>query len=190
MNVGPLEARTASVDQTRSLAASMAELATAGDLILLVGDMGAGKTAFAQGFAAGLGVTEQVTSPTFTIVHEYSGRLDLHHLDAYRLEHLQEVADLGVAEMLDEPAVMLVEWGDVILPALPPDYLEVRLRFGLGDDDRWLTFSPVGQRWSARLRRLGEVVEPFSLPSTEPDGPVAVGDDDVIRQDDSGRPPC
>lgn len=159
MNDAAPSARTTDADQTRALAAAIAASTTAGDLILLVGEMGAGKTAFAQGFGTGLGVTEPITSPTYTIVHEYVGRLALHHVDAYRLEHLQEVADLGIAEMLDEPAVMLVEWGDVILPALPADYLEVRLAFGPRDDDRQLTFTAVGRRWSARLRRLGEIVD-------------------------------
>ena len=146
-----LKARTTGTDQTRALAAALAGLATSGDLILLVGEIGAGKTAFAQGFGSGLGVAERITSPTFTIVHEYTGRLTLHHLDVYRLEHLQEVADLGLAEMLDEPAVMLIEWGDAIVPALPADYLEVRLAFESGDDDRLLSFTPIGTSWSAAL---------------------------------------
>lgn len=164
MTADPLTALTTEADQTRALAEAMAAIAVAGDLILLVGEMGTGKTAFAQGFGSGLGVTEQITSPTFTIVHEYSGRLALHHLDAYRLEHLQEVAELGIAEMLDEPAVMLVEWGDVILPALPPDYLEVRISYGPEDDHREFSFAPVGARWVARQRVLGDVVEPWCTP--------------------------
>ena len=72
--------------------AAIAELARPGDLVLLAGELGAGKTAFAQGFGRGLGVTEPITSPTFTLVHQYDGPLALHHLDVYRLEHLQEVA--------------------------------------------------------------------------------------------------
>jgi tRNA threonylcarbamoyladenosine biosynthesis protein TsaE len=161
----PISAQTSEADQTRAMAEALARTAVAGDLILLVGEMGTGKTAFAQGFGFGLGVTDQITSPTFTIVHEYAGRLALHHLDAYRLEHLQEVAELGIAEMLDEQAVMLVEWGDVILPALPADYLEVRIAYGPDDDDRLFSFSPVGSRWTARHRLLGDVVQPWRRPS-------------------------
>ena len=165
---------TAAADQTKAVAAAIADLAVPGDLFLLVGEMGSGKTAFAQGFGAGLGITEPITSPTFTIVREYPGRLALHHLDAYRLEHLQEVAELGVAEMLDEPAVMLVEWGDAILPVLPADYLEVRLEFGEGDDERDILLAPVGARWMARLRVLGEIVAPWTAgtaaPTREADG--------------------
>lgn len=163
MMTGELAALTTEAEQTKAMAAAMAGTAVEGDLILLVGEMGTGKTAFAQGFGAGLGVTEQITSPTFTIVHEYAGRLALHHLDAYRLEHLQEVAELGVAEMLDEPAVMLVEWGDVILPALPADYLEVRISYGGDDDHRLFSFTPVGTRWLARRRSLADVVGPWLI---------------------------
>ena len=125
--------------------------------------MGSGKTAFAQGFGAGLGVTEPITSPTFTIVREYEGRLALHHIDAYRLEHLQEVAELGVAEMLDEAAVMLVEWGDAIRPALPPEHLEVHLDFGDGDDDRDLGLTASGSRWLARHRALCQRLAPWTV---------------------------
>ena len=99
-------------------------------MIVLAGDLGAGKTAFVQGFGRGLGVTERITSPTFTLVHVYEGRLPVHHLDVYRLEQLSEALDLGLPEMLDEGGVVLIEWGDAILPVLPHDFLEVRLTFG------------------------------------------------------------
>lgn len=152
-------AATSSAAGTQALAAALAEVCGPGDLIVLAGEMGAGKTAFAQGFARGLGIRDRVTSPTFTIVREYAGgRLALHHLDVYRLDQLREVLELGVAEMLDEDAVMLVEWGDVVLPALGDQYLEIRLAFGVGDDDRLLELSPRGRPWQARQRVLGEVL--------------------------------
>ncbi|MCU1352648.1 MAG: tRNA threonylcarbamoyl adenosine modification protein YjeE [Acidimicrobiales bacterium] len=158
----PLQAVTSEPAQTRAVGAALASVAGAGDLLVLAGEMGAGKTAFAQGFGAGLGVDEPITSPTFTIVREYVGReLALNHVDVYRLDHLQEASDLGLGEMLDEAAVMLVEWGDAILPALPPDYLEVRITFGDGDDDRRLEIVTVGPRWSARYRTLTEVLGPW-----------------------------
>ena len=89
-------ATTSSASATADLAAALAELAQPGDLLLLAGDLGAGKTAFCQGFGRGLGVDEQITSPTFTLVQSYTGRLDLYHLDVYRLEQLDEVVDLGL----------------------------------------------------------------------------------------------
>jgi tRNA threonylcarbamoyladenosine biosynthesis protein TsaE len=156
-----LVARTTSVDQTRALAGALATLARPGDLLLLAGDLGAGKTAFAQGFGVGLGVTEPITSPTFTLAQQYDGRLRMHHLDVYRLEQMAEVLDLGLAELLDDGGVVLIEWGDAILPALPTDYLEVRLTFGAGDDERRLALRRVGPSWSSRDRALADAVAPY-----------------------------
>jgi tRNA threonylcarbamoyladenosine biosynthesis protein TsaE len=150
-----IKAKTTSVDDTRALAAALAELARPGDLILLAGDLGAGKTAFAQGFGAALGVTEHITSPTFTLANQYEGRLVLNHLDVYRLDQLEEIFDLGLPEMLDEGGVTLIEWGDVIAPALPADYLEIRLASSDDDEDeRRLEIDTAGPRWSARMRAL------------------------------------
>jgi tRNA threonylcarbamoyladenosine biosynthesis protein TsaE len=150
-----IKARTDSVDDTRALAAALAELARPGDLILLAGDLGAGKTAFAQGFGSALGVTEQITSPTFTLANQYQGRLEFNHLDVYRLDQLEEVFDLGLPEMLDDGGVTIIEWGNVIAPALPADYLEIRLSIDDDlDDRRRLEVDTAGPRWSARTRAL------------------------------------
>jgi tRNA threonylcarbamoyladenosine biosynthesis protein TsaE len=153
---------TRAVDDTRALAEAVAGLSRPGDLVLLAGDMGAGKTAFTQGFGRGLGVTERITSPTFTLVHVYEGRVPIHHLDVYRLEQLSEVLDLGLAEILDGEGIVLVEWGDAILPVLPHDFLEVRLTFGPGDDDRRLVIRAVGPTWSPRLDAVAGVVSPWA----------------------------
>jgi tRNA threonylcarbamoyladenosine biosynthesis protein TsaE len=161
-----ITAATASVTQTRSLAAAIAELARPGDLILLVGDLGAGKTAFVQGFGAALGVHDTITSPTFTLARQYQGRLELNHLDVYRLEQLDETLDLGLQELLDGPTVTLIEWGDTIVPALPADYLEVRLTFGAGDDDRLLQVRSVGTSWGARARALGAALGTWMINDT------------------------
>jgi tRNA threonylcarbamoyladenosine biosynthesis protein TsaE len=152
--------RTTSPAATQQLAHGLASLARPGDLVLLVGEMGAGKTAFAQGFAVGLGVAEQVTSPTFTLVRHYEGRLMMHHVDVYRLDTMAEVTDLGLAELLDDDGVTLIEWGDVIVGALQPDYLEVRLSFGEADEhERFVELGSVGQAWSARQRAIGQALE-------------------------------
>jgi tRNA threonylcarbamoyladenosine biosynthesis protein TsaE len=145
---------TRAAAETKAMAAVVAEHARPGDLVVLAGDLGAGKTTFAQGFASGLGVQEVVTSPTFTLAHAYTGRLVLNHVDVYRLEHLAEVADLALGEMIDSGGVTLIEWGDAILAALPPDYLEVRLQLGDGDDDRRVTVRAVGPTWAARQPAL------------------------------------
>jgi tRNA threonylcarbamoyladenosine biosynthesis protein TsaE len=157
-----LAARTDSVDATRELGAALAVLMEPGDLLLLAGELGAGKTAFTQGLGRGLGIEDRITSPTFTLAREYEGgRLLLHHLDVYRLEQLEEILDIGLPELLDDGGVTLVEWGDVVAPGLPQDYLEVRLAFGEGDDDRLLTFEATGSRWQARTRLLGDVIGPW-----------------------------
>jgi tRNA threonylcarbamoyladenosine biosynthesis protein TsaE len=150
---------------TRDVAAAIASVAVAGDVYLLAGELGAGKTAFSQGFGAALGITDRIVSPTFTIARQYSGgRLHLHHLDVYRLEHLREATDLGLSELLDDGGVALIEWGDAIVPVLPADFLEVRITFGEGDDDRLLALRPVGHGWQARCRMLHEVLAPWVLP--------------------------
>ncbi len=155
-------ATTASVDETRDVGAAVAGLARAGDILVLAGDLGAGKTAFVQGFGRALGVAERITSPTFTLVHVYEARLPIYHLDVYRLDQLSEALDLGLPEMLDDGGVVLIEWGDAITPVLPHDYLEVRLTLGAGDDDRALALRAVGPGWVARIGALARAIEPWT----------------------------
>ena len=108
-----------STDDTRGIAQAIAKLVRAGDMIVLIGEMGSGKTTFSQHFAHALGVTEPVTSPTFNLLHNYAGgRLQLHHADLYRLERTGELDDLGLTELQEDGGVMLVEWGDVVGDAL------------------------------------------------------------------------
>jgi tRNA threonylcarbamoyladenosine biosynthesis protein TsaE len=157
--VSAIHVRTTSAEQTFAVAHGVAEVLHPGDLLILAGDLGAGKTLFAKGLAAGLGVTEPVVSPTFTLVREYEGTgVRVQHVDVYRLDQMQEVLDLDLDELLEAGAVTLVEWGDVVDSLLPPERLVVRLDHpeGSGDDERTLTFEPVGPSWSARedaLRR-------------------------------------
>jgi tRNA threonylcarbamoyladenosine biosynthesis protein TsaE len=145
-----LTARTKSADDTRALAAELAAVARPGDLILLAGDLGAGKTTFVQGFGRALNVEAPITSPTFVIVHTYEGSLPVVHVDAYRLEHLQELVDLGIGELFDEAGVTLIEWGDAVIPALPPEFLEVRLELGDDDDARVVRLHGSGSTWAVR----------------------------------------
>lgn len=154
--------QTHSVEETRAVAGVLGKMAEAGDVLLLAGDLGAGKTAFAQGYGAALGVESRVTSPTFTLANRYEGRLVLNHLDVYRLEQLNEITELGLYELIDGTSAVLIEWGDAIAPVLPADYLEVRLSLADGDDDRLLTFRPVGPRWAARERWLRDALVPWT----------------------------
>lgn len=113
-----------SVEETQQLAASIAQRAQEGDVILLVGDLGAGKTHFTQGFAAGLGTPDVPTSPTFNLVCEYhGGRLPLYHFDLYRLEEPEELEDIDYYGITEGDGVSLVEWGDKFEEAAPDDCL-------------------------------------------------------------------
>lgn len=152
---------TAAVEETKAVAEAVAGRVSAGDLLLLSGDLGTGKTAFVQGFSEALGVADPVTSPTFTLAHRYEGRLIVHHLDVYRLSRLSEVFDLAIPELLDGNSVMLIEWGDVIVPALPPDYLEIGFALGDGPNDRRITLQTTGSGWGARQRVLDEALAPW-----------------------------
>jgi tRNA threonylcarbamoyladenosine biosynthesis protein TsaE len=152
---------TSSSAATKALARVLAEQVRPGDLLLLVGELGAGKTTFAQGFALGLGIEEPVTSPTFTLARTYPGRLPMNHVDVYRLERMAEVGDLALAELIDSNSVTLIEWGDAILAALPQAYLEVRLELADEPDDRDITVRAVGQGWQLRFPVLAAKLEPW-----------------------------
>ena len=145
-----------SIADTHGVAAAIAQLSRTSDIIVLAGEMGAGKTAFAQGFGAALGVDEPITSPTFTLVHTYdTGRVTLHHADLYRLDRMSEVSDLALHEMVEGDGVMLVEWGDVASEILG-DHLELFLRHDPehDDDERSIVIHSVGTQWASRLERL------------------------------------
>lgn len=153
---------TSSACETRALAALVAEVTEAGDLLLLVGDLGAGKTTFVQGFGRGLGVRRPITSPTFVLVHSYQGRLELFHADAYRLGGLAEMEDLGLTQLIDGRGVAVVEWGELAAPLSGSDHLEVRLELdGPDESRRRVRLAPVGPRWEARRDELGRRLRRF-----------------------------
>lgn len=160
-----LELVARSLADTQAVAGALAALVRSGDVLVLAGEMGAGKTAFTKAFAAALGVTEPVTSPTFTLVHTYdTGRLPVHHADLYRLGTMHEVADLGLAEMAEDRGVVLVEWGDVASAAFG-DHLELTLVTDLDDDDaRSIVVRPVGPAWATRWSAVTESLAAWCPP--------------------------
>ncbi len=159
--MGPaIDIVTRAPDETRKVAAALADLLVPGDVVSLTGDLGAGKTTFVQGASRGLGVEEQVASPTFVLVREYRGDVPVYHLDVYRLERLQEVIDLGFEDLLDPAGVIFVEWGDAIEALLPDQHLRVELRTE-EDETRRLSFSGRGVRWAGRWERLEGVLSPW-----------------------------
>ena len=157
-----LVAFTESAAATRDLAAVVAGLCAAGDIVALAGELGSGKTVWVQGFARGLGVEEPVTSPTFTLVRPYRGhKLLLLHADLYRLDRLSEVEDLALLEQLDDRAVACIEWADLAEAVLPPDRLDVHLDYGEGDEERVIVVRPVGLRWARRADDLERLLSPW-----------------------------
>jgi len=141
---------------TQRIARALAAVVGPGDVIVLNGDLGAGKTTFTQGFAAGLGVTEPVTSPTFTLVQEYVGAHRLHHLDLYRLSGPDEVQDLALDELLDDGGITIIEWGDRMAAQLPADRLTVSIELGPArcPDHRRFCLEPSGESWTSRIDQL------------------------------------
>jgi tRNA threonylcarbamoyladenosine biosynthesis protein TsaE len=136
MKTGPPSHRvTANPGETRLIAAEFARHLRAGTVLSLIGDLGAGKTEFVKGLATGLGTNDEVTSPTFTLVHEYrGGRLALFHMDFYRLNEEGELDELGFEDYLAAGGVCAIEWGDKFPKRLPKD--TVSIRFTIHDQDR------------------------------------------------------
>lgn len=146
------------------MAAALADLLEEGDLLVLSGDLGAGKTCFTQGLGRALGITDRITSPTFTLANRYEGQRTLNHLDVYRIEQLADTLDLDIPELMED-GVTVIEWGEQILPVLGDDLLVIRIRHGeeVGDesgqtDSRVLEFEPHGARWAQRLGALRALV--------------------------------
>jgi tRNA threonylcarbamoyladenosine biosynthesis protein TsaE len=137
---------TSGADATRAAGAALAPLVRANDVVLLSGDLGAGKTVLARGFARSLGIADPITSPTFNILLVHHGRMPLYHFDLYRLERAEQLDDIDYWGTLESDGVSLVEWGDRFVGGLPPEYLLVRLSI---EDDAVRRIEPtaVGQRY-------------------------------------------
>ena len=146
------EVTTSSAQETQELGLRLGALTQRGDLLLLAGDLGTGKTTLAQGIAWGLDVQEYAHSPTFVLVHEYQGRLPLFHVDLYRLDDPLEVQDLAIDEYLTE-GVCVVEWAEKALDQLPEEHLLIALT-ETGPDERRLSLSARGERHSRLLKTV------------------------------------
>lgn len=136
---------SASQGATEALGEALAPLLAANDVLLLSGDLGAGKTQLVKGIARGLGVAEPVTSPTFNILLVHEGELSLNHLDLYRLESAEQLEDIDYWGTLESGGVSAVEWGDRFADAMPADGLLVRITI-TGDESRELVLEPLGAR--------------------------------------------
>jgi len=144
-------ASTTSAEQTRQLAAGLAPLLAPGDFVALIGPLGAGKTCFVQGLAAGLGVEGQVRSPSFVLMRVHRGSVTLCHADAYRLDSAEELLDLGFDDWLDD-CVVALEWADRAQEALPAERIEVDISYD--NDGRRIVLRGIGQRPASILEQL------------------------------------
>jgi len=137
---------TSSPEETQEFGARLGELARPGDVFLLVGKLGAGKTCLTQGIARGLGIAEYAASPSFVVARELYGRLPLYHMDFYRLENPAEIADLGLDDYFYGKGVSVVEWAEKGLSLLPPEHLLIEMSY-ISDTGRHLKLKASGKRY-------------------------------------------
>ena len=154
-----------SPEETRQVGNLLGQRAQPGDLFLLTGPLGAGKTCLTQGLAWGLGVEGYARSPTFVIVTSYKGRLTLHHVDLFRIGSAEEAWDLGLEEYLSGPDVCVVEWADRFPDLFPRDGTWIALEYGAAESDRLITIEAGTEQHERLVGGLHQTVEP------EPGGP-------------------
>ncbi len=148
-----LELISHSPEQTQRLGKRLGQLALPGDVFLLSGDLGAGKTCLTQGIAWGLDIKEYALSPSFVIMRELYGRLPLYHVDLYRLDRIEESLDLGLDDYLYGRGVCVVEWAEKALSILPTEYLLIKISY-LSDTGRSLQIEPHGKRYREIVAQL------------------------------------
>lgn len=145
-----------SAEETRRLGRVLGELLEGGDVVALSGELGAGKTCLVQGLALGLGVGPEVpvTSPTFTLVGQYPGRVEMRHADFYRVDHVSRLEDAGFADLLDERGVLVVEWAERFPEALPRERVEIGIEI-VSEQERRISLRGHGVRAEQVARRFG-----------------------------------
>lgn len=149
-----MRVNTYSVKETSELGRRLGQLLRAGDIVAVDGGLGSGKTVLVKGMASGLGVADEVTSPTFTIVNEYYGRIPLYHFDVYRLEDPQQLYDIGYEEYFFDQGVTVIEWAQLIRDLLPKQYLQISIDLGTSENQRVIDMEPYGDRYTDILERL------------------------------------
>ncbi len=152
-----LEILTGSPDETQKLGRTIGTIALEGDVVLLHGDLGAGKTCITQGIAEGLGVKEPVRSPTFMLVNEYQGRLKLYHADFHRLDNLNEIWDLGIDEYISGNGLFVVEWAEKGIDVFPEEHLVIKI-INVDENQRKFLISSKGIRGNMLLQNLKNIL--------------------------------
>ena len=155
----PLRIKSTGAESTQDLGRTIGEQASAGDVILLTGELGAGKTCLTQGIALGLGVEGYVRSPTFVLMTRHQGRLTLHHVDLYRMGSPAEAWDLGLDEQLFGDGVSVIEWADRAAELFPEDCLWIDLKYGQDPDSREITLEPGTDVEDSRFKELLDLLD-------------------------------
>lgn len=139
---------TNSEQETKQIGLEMGKRAKPGDIFCLSGDLGVGKTVFTKGFAQGLGITDYITSPTFTIINEYEGNIPFYHFDVYRISSLDEMDDTGYEEYFTGNGVCLIEWAELIEEFIPSTayWIEIEKDYSKGDDYRKITLKTIEKK--------------------------------------------
>ncbi len=148
-----------SPEETQQLGRRIGELAQGGDIFLLTGTLGAGKTCLTQGIAWGLDIKEYTLSPSFVLIRELHGRLPLYHIDLYRLDRIEEIADLGLDDYLYGNGVCVIEWAEKGLSILPLEHLLIQISY-LGDSERLFQLKPSGRNY---LKMAKQLIKPLAL---------------------------
>ena len=149
-----LKFHTESAEETAKIGEGLGKLLSPGDIVCLSGDLGAGKTAFTQGIARGLEVKDYVTSPTYTIINEYEGRVPLYHFDVYRLNDVEEMYELGYEEYFFGDGVVVLEWADMVSDIIPEDRLWITILNTKGDNSREIIMEPAGEAYEAIMKGM------------------------------------
>lgn len=144
-----------SIEDTIEFGEKLGKLLKSGDIICLNGDLGAGKTTLSKSIGQGLGVKEYITSPTFTLINEYEGRIPLYHFDVYRLNNYEELEELGAEDYFYGNGVCLIEWAQKIYDDLPENRFEIWISRGEFDDDRYIELKAFGDRYKTLTEELG-----------------------------------
>jgi tRNA threonylcarbamoyladenosine biosynthesis protein TsaE len=156
--VAELKITSNSPEDTVNLGRKIGELVIPGDIILLTGILGAGKTCLTQGIAYGLGINEYTLSPSFVLVRELYGRLTLYHMDLYRLENIAEIAGLGLDDYLYGKGICAIEWANKGMPLFPEEHLSAEIIYK-GDNERQIILKAYGKRYSELLDKLKKGTE-------------------------------
>ncbi len=149
----PLVTISHSLEETHNIGIKLGELAQPGDIFLLSGNLGAGKTSLTQGIAWGVGSSEYALSPTFVLMRELKGRSPIYHIDLYRLDNIAEISDLGLDDYLYGQGICVIEWAEKGLSVLPAEHLLIKIEY-LNDTERSFEFVPQGKRYERLLAQL------------------------------------